>query len=122
MLVRVGSRNETPKEYGLAHYLEHMLFKGNRTFPKYLDLNKKIDSLQGETNASTHKNMTMYYIKLPGKINDNYKIRFYILPPKEGELGYHYDWVNEVNYPIIQPFSYQYSNLNFQKIINLKRR
>ena len=67
MLVRVGSRNETPKEYGLAHYLEHMLFKGNRTYPKYLQLNKKIDSLQGETNASTHKNMTMYYLKLPGK-------------------------------------------------------
>ena len=43
MLVRVGSRNETPKEYGLAHYLEHMLFKGNRTYPKYLQLNKKID-------------------------------------------------------------------------------
>ena len=49
-------------------------------------------------------------IKLPGKINDNYKIKFYIFPPKEGELGYHYDWVNEVNYPIIQPFSYQYNN------------
>jgi len=61
-------------------------------------------------------------IKLPGEINDNYKIKFYIFPPKEGELGYHYDWVNEVNYPIIQPFSYQYNNLNFQKIINLKRR
>lgn len=67
MLVRVGSRNEKEKEYGLAHYLEHMLFKGNRSYPKYLDLNKKIDSLHGETNASTHKNMTMYYLKLPGK-------------------------------------------------------
>ena len=44
-----------------------MLFKGNRSYPKYLDLNKKIDSLHGETNASTHKNMTMYYFKLPGK-------------------------------------------------------
>ena len=67
ILVRVGSRNEKEKEYGLAHYLEHMLFKGNRSYPKYLDLNKKIDSLHGETNASTHKNMTMYYLKLPGK-------------------------------------------------------
>ena len=67
LLVRVGSRNEKEKEYGLAHYLEHMLFKGNRSYPKYLELNKKIDSLHGETNASTHKNMTMYYLKLPGK-------------------------------------------------------
>ena len=46
MLVRVGSRNETPKEYGLAHYLEHMLFKGNRTYPKYLQLNKKIKKIE----------------------------------------------------------------------------
>ena len=61
-------------------------------------------------------------IKLSGKIKDNYNIEFFISPPNEGELGYHYDWVKEVNYPIIQPFSYLFKNLNFQKIINLKRR
>lgn len=61
-------------------------------------------------------------IKLSGKITDNYNIEFFISPPNEGELGYHYDWVKEVNYPIIQPFSYLFKNLNFQKIINLKRR
>ena len=64
-LVRVGSRNEKPTEYGLAHYLEHMLFKGNRKYPHYQDLNKKIDSIHAQTNASTHKNYTMYYLKLP---------------------------------------------------------
>tara|TARA_Y100001970_G_scaffold5642_1_gene6345 strand:+ start:1049 stop:1597 length:549 start_codon:yes stop_codon:yes gene_type:complete len=61
-------------------------------------------------------------IKLSGKISDNYNIEFFISPPGEGELGYHYDWVNRVNYPIIQPFSYLFKNLNFKKIINLKRR
>lgn len=61
-------------------------------------------------------------IKLSGKITDNYNIEFFISPPNEDELGYHYDWVKEVNYPIIQPFSYLFKNLNFQKIINLKRR
>ena len=60
--------------------------------------------------------------KISGKITDNYNIEFFISPPNEGELGYHYDWVKEVNYPIIQPFSYLFKNLNFQKIINLKRR
>ena len=50
-MVRVGSRNETPQEYGLAHYLEHMLFKGNRTYPTYKKLNLKLDQIHAETNA-----------------------------------------------------------------------
>ena len=61
-------------------------------------------------------------IKLPGKINDNYDIEFFIYPPKEGIIGYHYDWVNEANYPLILPVSYKYKNLNFKKIANSKRR
>ena len=61
-------------------------------------------------------------IKLPGKIDDNYNIEFFIYPPKEGIIGYHYDWVNEGNYPLILPVSYKYKNLNFKKIANSKRR
>ena len=75
-LVRVGSRNEKYEEYGLAHYLEHMLFKGNRTHPKYQVLNKIIDSLHAQTNAATYKNYTMYYLKLPSK---NFKAGLQIL-------------------------------------------
>ena len=75
-LVRVGSRNEKFIEYGLAHYLEHMLFKGNRTYPKYQDVNKIIDSLHAQTNAGTYKNYTMYYLKLPSK---NFKAGLEIL-------------------------------------------
>ena len=61
-------------------------------------------------------------IKLPGKIDDNYDIEFFIYPPKEGIIGYHYDWVNEANYPLILPVSYKYKSLNFKKIVNSKRR
>lgn len=66
-MVRVGSRNETSQEYGLAHYLEHMLFKGNRTYPTYQKLNLKLDQIHAETNAYTHKHYTAYYIKLPSR-------------------------------------------------------
>lgn len=65
--MRVGSRNESPQDYGLAHFLEHMLFKGNRTYPDYRKLNQKIDLLHASTNASTSKNYTNYYLKLPSK-------------------------------------------------------
>ena len=66
-LVRVGSRNERTMEYGFSHYLEHMLFKGTKKWKSYKTLNQKIDNLQASSNASTYKNMTRYYFKLPGK-------------------------------------------------------
>ena len=65
--VRVGSRNEKPEEYGLAHFLEHMLFKGSKKYKTYQDINIKIDSLHASTNASTSKNYTNYHLKLPSK-------------------------------------------------------
>lgn len=63
--IRVGSRNENSSEYGLAHLLEHILFKGSEKYPSYQLLNKQIDSLHIDTNASTTKNYTNYYFKLP---------------------------------------------------------
>lgn len=65
--IRVGSRNEEKNEYGLAHFLEHMLFKGNRTHKTYQSVNTKIDFLHASTNASTSKNYTNYYLKLPSR-------------------------------------------------------
>ena len=67
IFVRVGSRNEKPEEYGLAHFLEHMLYKGSRKYKTYQDINKKIDSLHASTNASTSKSYTNYHIKLPSR-------------------------------------------------------
>ena len=65
MFVRVGSKHEKEKEFGMAHFLEHLLFKGTKKFKSNIDLNKEIDNLTGTTNASTGKNFTNYYIKLP---------------------------------------------------------
>ena len=65
--VRVGSRNESTKEYGLAHLLEHILFKGTKKYPTYKLLNERIDSLHINTNAGTTKNYTNFFFKLPSK-------------------------------------------------------
>ena len=65
IFIRVGSKHETEQEQGMAHFLEHLLFKGTKKFKTNMILNKKIDSLGAKTNASTDKNYTCYYLKLP---------------------------------------------------------
>ena len=65
--IRVGSKHENKKEEGLAHFLEHMLFKGTKQFKNNLLINKRIDEINASINASTHYNFTNYYITLPSK-------------------------------------------------------
>lgn len=58
--VRTGSRDETPEEAGLSHYLEHMVFKGTprRTA---LDVNKDFDRIGANYNAYTSEENTVFY-------------------------------------------------------------
>ncbi len=58
--LKVGSRDETPATNGIAHFTEHMLFKGtkNRTSKQIAD---EIESLGGYLNAFTTKEYTCYY-------------------------------------------------------------
>ncbi len=63
VLVRVGSRLETPAESGLSHFLEHMLFKGTDRRPDARTLTQTLDGVGAEFNAYTTKEFTGYYIK-----------------------------------------------------------
>ena len=63
--IRVGSMHETPKEYGISHILEHMLFKGTQRFQTFMELNKNFDILNCSVNAATSKNITYVDMKLP---------------------------------------------------------
>ena len=67
LLVKTGSKNEYGDSnlYGLAHFLEHMLFKGTPKRPQSVIINKELDSMGGEYNAFTSKHMTGYHIKVP---------------------------------------------------------
>ncbi len=62
--VKVGSRHEPQNLSGISHFLEHTLFKGthNRT---YKEIAIEIDSLGGELNAFTSKELTSFYIRMP---------------------------------------------------------
>lgn len=61
--VRTGSRFETEEDAGLAHFLEHILFKGTRTRSAY-DIAKEMDSIGGQLNAFTDKENTCFYARV----------------------------------------------------------
>ena len=63
-LYPVGSANERPREQGMAHFLEHMMFKGTSNFPQGFIDHFSLRS-GGENNACTDKDMTIYYHLLP---------------------------------------------------------
>lgn len=65
--VGTGSRYEDAHENGLAHFLEHMFFKGTKKRPKTRDITKELDALGSQHNAYTGKDRTGYYTKVPAK-------------------------------------------------------
>jgi len=67
VMTGVGSRYETKKENGLAHFLEHMFFKGTKKRPTALDISKELDAVGAEYNAYTAKDRTAYYAKVESR-------------------------------------------------------
>jgi len=61
--VNVGGRNEGPKQCGLTHFIEHMVFKGtkNRTARQIAET---FDGIGGQLNAFTEKEQTCYYSRV----------------------------------------------------------
>lgn len=64
VMAGTGSRYETEKENGLAHFLEHMFFKGTQKRPNALDITRELDAIGAEYNAYTSKDHTAYYAKV----------------------------------------------------------
>ncbi|MDA1309833.1 MAG: pitrilysin family protein [Proteobacteria bacterium] len=59
----VGARNEAPQVNGVAHFLEHMAFKGTkRRGPS--DIAEEIEAVGGHLNAYTSREQTAYYAKV----------------------------------------------------------
>ena len=64
--VRVGSKNENEDIIGGAHFLEHMLFKGSKKYNTNIKINRRTDEICAiNVNATTEKNFTNYYFKIP---------------------------------------------------------
>ena len=63
---RVGSRNEVPGITGIAHWAEHMLFKGSDAFPKG-EIDKQIARNGGVMNGLTWLDFTTFFETLPAE-------------------------------------------------------
>ncbi|MDO8507819.1 MAG: pitrilysin family protein [bacterium] len=63
VMVKTGSRNETPDIHGISHFLEHMNFKGTKRRPNPSDIAREVDSMGARTNAFTGIEYTGFYIQ-----------------------------------------------------------
>jgi predicted Zn-dependent peptidase len=61
--VRTGSRDESPDEAGVSHFLEHLLFKGTKRHSA-IEIAELFDGMGAATNAATSKESTHLYARL----------------------------------------------------------
>lgn len=66
-----GSRYENKKENGLAHFLEHMFFKGTKKRPNARAISEELDAVGSIYNAFTAKDKTAYYAKVSSQYLDS---------------------------------------------------
>ena len=67
IMLAAGSRYEHADNRGIAHFAEHMFFKGTERRPTARDLSMEVDKIGGEFNAFTAKEYTGYYIRCAGE-------------------------------------------------------
>ena len=70
IMLAAGSRYETPDTNGIAHFAEHMFFKGTQRRPTAREIGMEVDGLGGEFNAFTSKEYTGYYVKCAAEYRD----------------------------------------------------
>jgi predicted Zn-dependent peptidase len=70
VMLAAGSRYETAETNGIAHFAEHMFFKGTERRPTARDIAGEIDAIGGEFNAFTGKEYTGYYVRCAAETRD----------------------------------------------------
>ncbi len=68
--VRTGSRNETPAQAGVSHFLEHLLFKGTERYSA-IEISERFDGLGASVNAATGKETTHLHARFLDEHTDD---------------------------------------------------
>ncbi len=63
--VLAGSRLESRERAGVAHFMEHLTFKGTAAFPTTREVSEAIEGVGGSSNAATDRETTVYWTRLP---------------------------------------------------------
>ncbi|HEY8407434.1 MAG TPA: pitrilysin family protein [Gaiellaceae bacterium] len=70
VMLAAGSRYETPETSGIAHFAEHMFFKGTERRPTARMVAGEIDAIGGQLNAFTGKEYTAYFVRCAAESRD----------------------------------------------------
>ncbi|GAM09055.1 putative zinc protease YmxG [Geobacter sp. OR-1] len=62
--VKAGGRNDTAEKAGIAHFLEHMLFRGTTEYPTTLELETAFEAIGGSVNAATDEETTCFFSRV----------------------------------------------------------
>ena len=98
-------------------------------FIPYLDVTATIEGVNGNSETvklTPHINIidNFHYaqnLKLPGAIDEIYKVTININPPTDGELGIHFDWKEKYG-SLLEKQVFTYTNLSFEEIALKSRR
>ena len=63
--VLAGSRLESDAEAGVAHFMEHITFKGTAAYPSTRSISEAIEGVGGSFNAATDRESTVYWVRVP---------------------------------------------------------
>jgi len=63
--VLAGSRLETAGQVGVAHFMEHITFKGTKAYPTTRAISEAIEGVGGSFNAATDRESTVYWVRVP---------------------------------------------------------
>jgi predicted Zn-dependent peptidase len=63
--VLAGSRLESADEAGVAHFMEHLTFKGTKAYPTTRAISEAIEGAGGSFNAATDRESTVYWVRVP---------------------------------------------------------
>lgn len=64
IFIGAGSRYESDEIAGVSHFLEHILFKGTKSWPTAREVSEAIEGVGGIMNASTDREMTVFWCKV----------------------------------------------------------
>ncbi|HET7677137.1 MAG TPA: pitrilysin family protein [Candidatus Limnocylindrales bacterium] len=65
--VLAGSRHERRELSGVAHFMEHLTFKGTQAYPTTRAVSSAIEGVGGTSNAATDRESTVYWVRLPAR-------------------------------------------------------
>ena len=66
--VLAGSRLERAHEVGVAHFMEHLTFKGTARYPTGRAISEAIEGVGGSFNAATDRESTVYWVRVPARV------------------------------------------------------